>query len=45
MRAFLYWLARVLGDIQAAGKNKVGRRIGRRLTGRITGRGLGRIFK
>ena len=45
MRAFLYWLARVLGDLGAVAKGKVGKRIGRRLAGRVTGRGLGKIFK
>ena len=44
-RNLLYKLARWLGDIQAAGKGKVGRRIGRRLAGKATGRCLGKIFK
>lgn len=45
LRSLLYWIARILGDVQAAKKGRVGRRIGRRLTGRATGRGLGRVFK
>jgi hypothetical protein len=44
-RGFLYWLARVLGDVNAVKKGKVGRRLGRRIAGKITGRGLRGIFK
>lgn len=44
-RGFLYWLARLLGDVQAVKKGRIGRRVGRRLTGRLTGRWLGRLFK
>jgi hypothetical protein len=45
MRSFLYKLARLLGDINAVKKGRVGRRIGRRVAGKYTGRGLGRLFK
>lgn len=44
-RGFLYLLARVLGDVQAVRKGRIGTRIGRRLVGRATGRGLGRLFR
>jgi hypothetical protein len=44
-RGVLYWLARLLGDVEAVKKGRVGRRVGRRLTGRLTGRWLGRLFK
>jgi hypothetical protein len=44
-RSFLYTLARVLGDVNAIQKNRVGRRIGRRLAGKAAGSGLGKIFK
>ena len=44
-RSFLYQLARLLGDVNAAKKGKVSRRIARRVAGRVTGRGLGRIFR
>jgi hypothetical protein len=44
-RGFLYWLARLLGDVEAVRKGRVGRRIGRRLTGRLTGRWPGRLFR
>ena len=44
-RGFLYFLARILGDINAVKKGKVSKRIGRRVAGKITGRGLGKLFK
>ena len=44
-RSFLYWLARLLGDINAIQKGRVGRRIGRRVAGRMTGRALWKLFK
>ena len=45
MRSFLYWLARLLGDVNAVMRGRVGRRIGRRITGKATGRFLGRLFR
>ncbi len=45
MRSFLYKLARLLGDINAVKKGRVGRRIGRRAVGRATGKGMRRLFK
>jgi hypothetical protein len=45
VRSFLYKLARLLGDIAAVRKGKVGRRVARRLAGKGTGRMLGRWFK
>jgi hypothetical protein len=44
-RSFLYKLARLLGDVNAMKKGRVGRRVGRRVAGRATGRGLGRLFR
>lgn len=43
-RSHLYWLARILGDINAVRKGRIGRRIARRTVGRHTGRALGRLF-
>jgi hypothetical protein len=40
MRAILYLLAKLLGDVNAVKKGKVGRRLGRRAVGKLTGRGL-----
>jgi len=44
-RGLLYWLARLLGDVSAVKRGRVGRRIGRRATGRLAGRGLFRLFR
>lgn len=44
-RGVLYTVARLLGDVQAVKKGRVGRRIGRRIVGRATGRGIGRLFR
>lgn len=44
-RGMLYKLARILGDVNAVQKGRVGRRAARRVTGRMTGRGLGKLFK
>jgi len=44
-RGFLYRLARLLGDVNAVKKGKVGRRIARRATGRAAGRTLRKLFK
>ena len=43
-RSILYALAKLLGDVNAVNKGKVGRRIARRVAGKVTGRGLGRWF-
>lgn len=45
VRGLLYWLARLLGDVNAVKKGRVGRRIGRRLAGKVTGRALRKLFK
>ena len=44
-RSLLYQIARLLGDVNAVQKGKVGKRTGRRLAGKVTSRGLGRLFK
>lgn len=44
-RSFLYQLARILGDVNAVKKGKVGRRIARRATGKLTGRALRKLLK
>jgi len=44
-RGFLYWLARLLGDVNAVKRGRVGRRMARRATGRATGRLFRKIFK
>ena len=45
MRSLLYLLARLLGDLTAVSKGKVGKRIGRRVAGKFTGRVLRGLFK
>lgn len=44
-RSLLYWLARLLGDVSAVRKGRVGRRVARRAAGKVTGRVLGRWFR
>ena len=44
-RGFLYLLAKLLGDFQAARKGRVAKRVVRRTAGRATGKGLGKLFK
>lgn len=44
-RGFLYWLARLLGDVNAVKKGKVGKRIGRRVAGKAAGKTLRKLFK
>jgi hypothetical protein len=46
-RSFLYWLARLLGDISAVSKGPqaTAKRIGRRAAGKATGRMLRKLFK
>jgi hypothetical protein len=44
-RSFLYFLARLIGDLQAARKGRVGKRIARRAAGRLTGKLFRKIFK
>ncbi len=44
-RGFLYALARLLGDINAVKKGKVGKRVARRIAGKATGKALRKLFK
>lgn len=44
-RGFLYTLARLLGDVNAVKKGKVGKRVARRAAGKATGRTLGKLLK
>jgi len=45
IRAYLYKFARVLGDLNAIEKGKVGTRIIRRYIGKIIGRIFNKIFR
>ena len=44
-RSFLYTLAKILGDINAVQKKKVGKRIARRYAGKLTSKSLWKFFK
>ncbi|MGY4689376.1 hypothetical protein [Salibacterium sp. K-3] len=45
LRNALYKISRILGDINAVKRGKVGKRIGRRVAGKATGKGLKNLFK
>ena len=47
IRSWLYWAARLLGDVQAIehGPHAIERRIERRLVGKMAGRTLWRLFR
>lgn len=45
MRSFLYKLARLVGDVNAVQKGRVGRRAGRRVAGKMTGRAMRKLFR
>ncbi|WP_170885655.1 hypothetical protein [Bacillus alkalicellulosilyticus] len=45
VRRILYKVSRLLGDLNAVKKGKVGKRIGRRVAGKATGRALRKLFK
>ena len=44
LRGWLYWLARLLGDVNAVKRGRTGQRIARRAAGRLAGRLLRRIL-
>jgi hypothetical protein len=44
-RSSLYKLARLLGDINAVQRGKVGKRVTRRVVGKAAGRQMGRWLK
>ena len=44
-RGILYLLAKLLGDVNAVNKGKVGRRVARRGVGKVAGRGMGKLFR
>ncbi|SES69120.1 hypothetical protein SAMN05216389_101433 [Oceanobacillus limi] len=45
IRKTLYKIARILGDVNAVKKGKVGKRVGRRVAGKATGKALRKLFK
>jgi len=44
-RKLLYDFAKILGDLNAVKKGKVGKRVGRRVAGKATGRAFRKLFK
>ncbi|UNJ88864.1 MULTISPECIES: hypothetical protein [Bacillus] len=44
-RGFLYMIARILGDIDAARKGKLGKRVVRKAAGKTTGKILRKLLK
>jgi len=45
LRSSLYKVARIMGDVSAVKKGKVGKRVARRVADKTTGKTLGKIFK
>ena len=45
LRSLLYQIAKLMGDVNAVKKGKVGRRLGRRAAGKVAGKSMGKLFK
>lgn len=45
LRSSLYKIARIMGDVNAVQKGKVGKRVARRTAGKATGRTLRKLIK
>lgn len=45
MRGFLYWLAKILGDVNAVKRGKIGQRIVNRAAGKLAGRAMGKVWR
>ncbi|WP_035177224.1 hypothetical protein [Alkalihalobacterium bogoriense] len=45
IRRTLYKISRLLGDVNAVKRGKVGKRMGRRVVGRATGKAIRKMFK
>ncbi len=45
LRNLLYLIARLLGDLNAVSKNRIGRRVGRRAAGKASGGLFRKLFK
>jgi len=45
LRSVLYFTAKILGDVSAVSRLRIGRRIGQRIAGKITGRLFRKIFR
>jgi len=45
LRSSLYKVAKIMGDVNAVKKSKVGKRVARRAAGKATGRTLRKLIK
>ncbi|MEH7416060.1 hypothetical protein V7266_12325 [Neobacillus drentensis] len=45
IRSIIYGTAKILGDVNAGKRGKIGKRIERRIVGKFTSRILGKLFK
>ncbi len=45
MKSFVYLFLKILNDVNAIFKGRIGKRIGWRILGKIVGRGAGRLFR
>ena len=45
IRSLLYWLARLLGDVNAVRKGRVGQRVVRRVAGKAAGRAMRKTLR
>lgn len=45
VRSLLYWLARLLGDVNAVRRGRIGQRIVRRVAGKAAGRALRKTLR
>ena len=45
LRSSLYKIAKIMGDINAVQKGKIGKRVARRAAGKATGRTLRKLIK
>lgn len=45
IRSLLYNVAKILGDVNAVKKGKIGKRVTRRVAGKVTGKLMGKLFK
>ena len=45
IRSLLYWLARLLGDVNAVRRGRIGQRIARRVAGKAAGRAMRKTLR
>ena len=45
IRSLLYWLARLLGDVNAVRRGRIGQRVARRVAGKAAGRAMRKTLR